>query len=222
MQLVAENLFPPEPTAAESADATATADEAMPAVRPGAADDADASDAAKPSDVGLDDDISVDAQAAVNGGVSDATAPAPTSEEVLPAEPSAVVGSVHVQAAGSEYQSPGAEEAPAATENGGAAHSASGEANGAPNGGAPRRVVVVLRRSPDLGHDIDLLRRLDEAAAAHPGDVPLDLHIEAPDGALTRLRWRTSVSASPELVAHVVREYDAENVVVERASSDST
>ena len=79
-----------------------------------------------------------------------------------------------------------------------------------------------LRRSPDLGHDIDLLRRLDEAAAAHPGDVPLDLHIEAPDGALTRLRWRTSVSASPELVAHVVREYDAENVVVERASSDST
>ena len=222
MQLVAENLFPPEPTAAESADATATADEAMPAVRPGAADDADASDAAKPSDVGLDDDISADAQAAVNGGVSEATAPAPTSEEVLPAEPSPVVGSVHVQAAGSEYQSPGAEEAPAATENGGAAHAASGEANGAPNGGAPRRVVVVLRRSPDLGHDIDLLRRLDEAAAAHPGDVPLDLHIEAPDGALTRLRWRTSVSASPELVAHVVREYDAENVVVERASSDST
>ena len=116
---------------------------------------------------------------------------------------------------------PSDDDAPDDSAKGDDAHAAAGEANGATNGGAPRRVVVVLRRSPDLGHDIDLLRRLDEAAAAHPGEVPLDLHVEAPDGDVTRLRWPKAVSASPELVAQVVREYEADNVVVERAPAES-
>ena len=126
-----------------------------------------------------------------------------------------------MQAAGSEYVPPSGGDAPDGAVNGDDARAVSGEANGATNGGAPRRVVVVLRRSPDLGHDIDLLRRLDEAAAAHPGEVPLELCVEASDGDVTRLRWPKAVSASPELVAQVAREYEPDNVVVERAPADS-
>ena len=170
-------------------------------------------------DVG--EDPAPDVEAAVNGDAAEVAATAPAADAAAPVEPSPVVGSLEVQAAGSDYTPPSDEEAPAGSANGDDAPAESGESNGAANGGAPKRVVVVLRRSPDLGHDIDLLRRLSEAAVAHPGEVPLELHVEAPGGDVTRLRWPTAVSASPELVAQVAREYEPDNVLVERAPADS-
>jgi len=173
-------------------------------------------------DAGLEGEGAPDGEAAVNGDSAGAAAASPWADAEAPAEPSPVVGSLEVQAAGSEYAPRRDEEAPAASVNGDDGRAAYGEANGAANGGWPPRVVVVLRRSADLGHDIDLLRRLNEAAAAHPGEVPLELHVEAPDGDVTRLRWPTAVSASSELVAQVAREYEPDNVLVERAPADST
>ena len=217
LQLVAENLYPPQPAAEDSDDAAVAHEVSMPDDAPEAQTDAPA----VPDDVGLEVEMAPHVEAAVNGDSAEAATAAPTADAEAPVEPSPVVGSLEVQAAGSEYMAPSDEEAPAASVNGDDAPAASGEANGATSGGAPTRVVVVLRRSPDLGHDIDLLRRLSEAAAAHPGEVPLELHVEAPDGDVTRLRWPTTVSASPELVAQVAREYEPDNVAVERTPADS-
>ncbi len=221
LQLVAENLYPPQPVAADAADAATTPSEVVPDQGGGEIPETHvgATAMARAPDVG--EDPVGDVEAAVNGDVAEVAATAPAADAADPVEPSPVVGSLEVQAAGSEYTSPSDEEAPVASTNGDGAPAESGESNGATNGGAPRRVVVVLRRSPDLGHDIDLLRRLSEAAVAHPGEVPLELHVEAPDGDVTRLRWPTAVSGSPELVAQVAREYEPDNVLVERAPAES-
>ena len=211
LQLVAENLYPPQPIPADDVDAATTTGESTPAEGASEAAEVEAGAPALSGDDSLDDGLAGDAEAAVNGDAADATAIVPATDADAPVEPTPAVGSLEVQAAGSEHAAPDVPEA----------RPISGDSNGATNGGAPRRVIVLLRRSPDLGHDIDLLRRLDEAAAAHPGEVPLELRVEAPDGEVTRLRWPTAVSASPELVAQVAREYEPDNVVVERASADS-
>ncbi|MCY4112249.1 MAG: OB-fold nucleic acid binding domain-containing protein, partial [Chloroflexi bacterium] len=193
LQLVAENLYPPQPAAEDSEDVATPAGESAPDDGIGHDPESYVEAAAVPSVADGGDDPVVDVEPAVNGDAMGAEA------ADVPVDSTPVAGSLEVQAAGSDFVPPSDDDAPEGSANGDDAPAAAGEANGATNGGAPRRVVVVLRRSPDLGHDIDLLRRLDEAAAAHPGEVPLDLHVEAPDGDVTRLRWPKAVSASPEL-----------------------
>lgn len=126
-----------------------------------------------------------------------------------------VAGSLQVQAAGTTYVRDSDEGANMDATKGAATKSGKGS-NGTSKSGVPERLVVFMRRSPDAGLDVDLLRRLDEAAAAHPGDLPLELEIEAADGDVTRLRWRTRVDASKELVALISGEYGSDSVTVIR------
>ena len=150
LQLVAENLFPPQPTADDLEDA------ATPASRTRVPDDRTGHDpevyveaAAVPSAADVGDDPVGDVEPAVNGDAMGAEPEAPAADADAPVEPTPVAGSLEVQAAGSEYAPPSDDDAPdGSSEWRRCAHAVSGEANGASNGGAPRRVVVVLRPQP--------------------------------------------------------------------------
>ena len=136
----------------------------------------------------------------------------------------AVAGSMAAQAAGTAFapandESGGDVDAPApaadqdekpARESTETQAEESGEADHAP----PARIIVTLHRSPDPAHDLDLLRRLSQAAERRRGDVPLDLHIARGNADTTRLRWPQGVDGSEGLVGELRREFGEDGVHV--------
>ena len=103
LQLVAENLFPPQPTADDLEDAATPASELVPDDRTGHDPEVYVEAAAVPSAADVGDDPVGDVEPAVNGDAMGAEPEAPAADADAPVEPTPVAGSLEVQAAGSEY-----------------------------------------------------------------------------------------------------------------------
>ena len=135
----------------------------------------------------------------------------------------AVAGSLEAQSAGSELAPAGGERSDNGSEshpeiagNGADAVEASDRpaAPDASHENGARAVVVLLRRSPDPSFDLDLLRRLDEAAGRHVGDLPLELHVLREPNEATRLRWPRTVDPSDALLEQLARAFGEDSVTL--------
>ena len=142
--------------------------------------------------------------------------------------------------AGSAPADPPAERAPSGATNGtdsvaastpagaGASAATNGSTNGAPpapeidepapaapaDAPPPSHVIVTLRRSPDPSFDLDLLKRLDAAAASNEGPTPLHLHIVKTDGSIARLRWSKTVQPDESLLGELNAQFGKDSVAV--------
>ena len=130
----------------------------------------------------------------------------------------AVAGALEAQSAGSEPlpADNGSESHPEMADNGADAVEASDRpaAPDASHKNGARAVVVLLRRSPDPSFDLDLLRRLDEAAGRHAGDLPLELHVLREPNEATRLRWPRTVDPSDALLEQLARAFGEDSVTL--------
>ena len=194
LQLVADNIFEPEPGQTSPQDMVVDGDMGAEGVQPGGIVRNDALiDPAAPSRV-------------------------PMTADGLPQEASAADASLHVQAAGSEYGIQVCDRTD--VESSGVESTGSSKPSGVEVvDQQPQLVIVVLRRTPDAGLDVDLLRRLDELAMQYPGDAPIELRVELSDGCVTRLRWRRLVDGSAQFISAVAREYGADSATVVSAPS---
>ena len=75
-------------------------------------------------------------------------------------------------------------------------------------------MIVTLRRSPDPSFDLDLLKRLDAAAASHGGPTPLHLHVVKTDGSVARLRWSKTVQPDETLLGQLSAQFGKDSVSV--------